>query len=142
MSKPLVTFADAEAAVIDYLKAAFTGAIADRRPGRITADIPTAALAQDAQWVQVNLDASSADYPITERATVRVTCHTAPGHRSAASDLASLVQGLLLTYPGGGPAFSVRPGVGRSRPIVDPPTKNFMVWFTVRVNLRPVPVSL
>jgi hypothetical protein len=138
--KPLVTFADPEAAVIGYLNNAFIGPLAGRKPTTIKTDPPSTNLGASTH-VQVELDASfTQDLPATERATVRVTCHAGAGHRSDVKALASLVQGLLTIHPGDANVFGTRPLVGRSGIITDPATKNLMVWFSFRVNMRPTAV--
>lgn len=140
--KPLVTFADPEKAIIDYLLGAFTGNLADRKPGTVTAGPPSSKLS-GATHVQVELDGSFVNsYPATDRATVRVNCYAAPGRRSDVKALASLVQGLVSIHPGDADVFGTVPLVGRSAVITDPDTKNLMVWFTFRVNMRPTAVSV
>jgi hypothetical protein len=135
MSKPLVTFPDPEAAVINALKAAFLPRVEAYKPATITTAFPASALT-NATHVQVELEVGNADdYPIAERAQVRVTCYAAPGKRSNVKDLASLAQGLLYTHAGGDVA-GVDILVGRSDVITDPDTKNLMVWFLARVNLK------
>lgn len=134
--KPLVTFADPEALVVNYLTTAFAPRAEPYKPSTITVAFPTAALAGNVTHVQVELEVGGvADYPVTERAQVRVTCYAAPGKRTNVKALASLAQGLLSRYADANVA-NVTPLVGRSDVITDPTTKNLMVWFTVRVDLK------
>lgn len=135
MSKPLVTFPDPEAAVINALKAAYLARVESYKPATITTAFPAAALTT-ATHVQVELEAGNADdYPVTERAQVRVTCYASKDHRSNVKALASLTQGLTYTLAGGSIA-GVDILIGRSDVITDPDTKNLMCWFLARVNLK------
>ena len=137
MAKPLVEFADPEVAIRTYLDGAFTGLLAARKPTTIAQTPPSSALGT-ASHVQVELDGSFVgDYPATDRATIRVNCVTGSGKRSDVKALASLVQGLVSIHPGDDDVYGTYPLVGRSSVITDPATKNLMVWFTFRVNLRP-----
>ena len=134
--KPLVTFPDPEALVAGYLISAFAPRSEPYKPGTITVSFPSTALTGNASHVQAELEVGGvADYPVTERAQVRVTCYAAPGKRSNVKALASLAQGLLSVYSDADVA-NVTPLVGRSDVITDPTTKNLMVWFTVRVDLK------
>ena len=141
MSKPLVRFGDPERAVIDYYAAAYAGAIAASAPSKIDSAAPPAALSTG-WWLQVELDGTPDGSGWVESPTVRVNCHTPPGKRSDAKANASLAHGLLRIHPGDDLVFGTVPLVGRSQVITDPATKNLMVWFTFRVNLRPTPVSV
>jgi hypothetical protein len=134
MSKPLVTFPDPEAAVVNALKAAFLPRAEAYKPATITTSFP--ATLTTTTHIQVELEVGNADdYPIAERAQVRVTCYAAPGKRTDVKRLASLAQGLLYTHAGGDVA-GVDILIGRSDVITDPDTKNLMVWFLARVNLK------
>lgn len=140
MSKPLVTFPDPEAAVINALKAAYVPRVETYKPVTITTAFPVAALTT-ATHVQVELEVGNAnDYPIAERAQVRVTCYAGPGKRTDVKRLASLTQGLAYTLAGGSIA-GVDILIGRSDVITDPDTKNLMVWFLARVNLKATPLA-
>lgn len=142
MSKPLVEFPDAEAAVVSYLDGAYTGPLAARKPDTISTRPPQAALPADTEWLQVELDGSFVDdFPATERATVRCTYYTATGRRSDVKAGAALASGLLAIHPGDGEVWGTFPLVGRSQVITDPQTKNLMCWFTYRVNLRPAQLT-
>ena len=128
--KPLVTFADPERKVIDFYKAAGIATT-------VTDAFPTAALTGDAKHLQVELELGGAeDYPVSERAQIRVTCYTAPGERTSVKSLASLAQGHLYAWEGDADVAGTSPLVGRSDVITDPTTKNLMVWFTFRVSLK------
>jgi hypothetical protein len=127
--KPLVTFPDPEAAVALYLRGL---GIADT----VTTSFPSAGLSGTAKHLQVELEAGGvADYPVTERAQVRVTAYTAPGQRTAVKDLASLAHGHICRLQSDDVA-GVAPRIGRSDVITDPTTKNLMCWFVVRVDLK------
>lgn len=138
MTKPLVEFPDAEAKVIAYLDAAYTGSLASRKPGTISTQPPQTALAANAEWLQVEMDGSFVnDFPATERATIRCNYYTAPDRRTAVKAGAALAAGLLGIHPGDAYVYGTTPLIGRSQVITDPQTKNLMCWFTYRVNLRP-----
>ena len=136
--KPLVTFPDPEAAVVAHLSATFAARPETYKPATFTTAFPTVALTKpNGTHVQVELEAGGVqDYPVTEKAQVRVTCYAAPGERAKAKALASLTQGLLCSWGGDGEVYAVTPQIGRSDVITDPTTKNLMVWFTVRVDLK------
>lgn len=141
MSKPLVTFADPEAAIINGLKAAYTPREESYKPATVKSSIPVDADGKPislttATHVQVELEVGNADdYPVTERAQVRVTCYASKDHRSDVKALASLTQGLVY-----GLSSATVAGcdilIGRSDVVTDPDTKNLMVWFLARVNLK------
>lgn len=134
--KPLVMFPDPEAAVVARLTAAFAPRSEPYKPGTITVSFPSVALATQTH-VQVELESGGVQhYPVTEKAQVRVTCHAGPGKRTNVKALASLAQGLLCSWEGDDEVFNVVPQLGRSDVITDPTTKNLMVWFTVRVDLK------
>ena len=134
--KPLVTFPDPESAVVSRLTTAFTGRPETYKPATITVNFPTTALTT-ATHLQVEAESGgAADWPVTERAQVRVTCYAGPGKRANVKALASLTQGLLLSWLGDDEVAGIVPLIGRSNVITDPTTKNLMVWFTVRVDLK------
>jgi hypothetical protein len=134
--KPRVIFGDPEALLINHLKAEFTPRPETYKPATITTAFPAAALTTQTH-VQVELEAGNAsDYPITERAQVRVTCYAAPGKRTDVKRLASLAQALVYSYPGDADVAGCSIIAGRSDVITDPDTKNLMVWFLARVNLK------
>jgi hypothetical protein len=133
--KPLVTFADPEAVARTYLLAEFAGRVEAYKPATVTNSFPTSSLSGDATHVQVELDGvPGGGYPVTERATVRVTCYSAPTNPSNAKDLASLTQGLLYTFPGSADVHGFVPLTGRVK-TVDPTTRNHMVSFTMRADM-------
>lgn len=136
MSKPLVQFADPEILAIDYLKAEFLPRVETYKPATITTAFPAAALTTTTH-VQVELELGGADdYPITERAQVRFTCYAAPAKRTDVKRLASLTQALIYSHPGDSDVAGALILIGRSNVIVDPDTKNLMVWFLARLNLK------
>lgn len=129
MTKPRVTFPDPEAAVVGVYTAA---GIADV----VSVSFPSQTLTGTAKHLQIELEVGGTeDYPVTERAQVRVTCHMPPGQRTAVKTLASLAQATLYAHSGGN-ILDATPLVGRSDVITDPTTKNLMVWFTFRVSLK------
>lgn len=134
-------FADPERLLIDGLMAAFAGRTESYVPAEVSTDFPTLPLTGDDTHVQVELEqGNSNDYPVTERAQVRVTCYAAPGHRDNVKDLASLTHALVLGLSG--PSLAgVQPRVGRSSVTADPATKNLMVWFLVRADLKATPLA-
>lgn len=141
MTKPQVTFADAEDTQVTALKAAFTGRSEDYVPGTVSVKFPAERLV-DATHVQVECEFGDArDYPITERAQVRYTCHVPPGKRSWAKDLASLTQALVYSQPGTELVAGVHLRGGRSNVITDPDTKNLMVWFLAEIPLSPLALT-
>ena len=134
--KPLVTFPDPEAVVVARLDDAFGARGETYKPANVTVTFPTTALTTQTH-VQVELESGGvADYPVTEKAQVRVTCYAGTGKRTNVKALASLAQGLLCSWEGDDEVYNVTPLVGRSDVITDPATKNLMVWFTVRVDLK------
>lgn len=138
MVKPLVMFPDPEAVARTYLLAEFAARGEAYKPATITNSFPTSALAGNSTHVQVELDGVPGDdYPVTERATLRVTCYSAPTAATNAKNLASLTQGLLYAFPGNEQAHGVAPLTGRIK-TVDPATRNQIVSFTVRMNMRAI----
>lgn len=120
------TFPDPEAALVGHLDAALTATV--------STTFPQTAIA--AAHVQVELEASDDnDYPVTERAQVRVTCHCPPGKRTDVKALASLARAHAVTLRSAA-VSGVFPNGGRSGVIVDPDTRNVMCWFLVRVDLK------
>lgn len=137
MTKPRVTFADPEKLGIDYLKAQFTPRAEAYKPTTITPAFPAVTLTGNVTHVQVELELGGADdYPVTERAQVRFTCYAAPGRRDNVKALASLTQALIYSHPGDSDVAGALILIGRSNVIVDPNTKNLMVWFLARLNLK------
>lgn len=141
MAKPLVVFPDPEAVARSYLLSEFAARDEDYKPATITNKFPTAALTGNTTHIQVELDGSLvADYPVTERATLRVTCYSAPTSQDNAKDLASLTQGLLYTFPGNAEAHGAYPLTGRIK-TVDPTTRNNIVSFTIRLNMKAIALT-
>lgn len=137
--KSLVIFADPEAVAKSVLTTAFVARPETYKPSgsAITNTFPTSALTGDVTHLQVELDGvPGGDYPVTERATVRVTAYSAPGKQNNAKALASLAQGLLYTFAGNSDCYGFTVLTGRLKTI-DPTTKNNIVSFTVRANMRP-----
>ncbi len=126
MGAPMVVFVDPVRAIIDYLTPA-VDASANFPDERLTGEFR----------IQVALDGSGvADYPVTERATVRVTLWMPPEYRTVPELADSYIQALLVAHPGDEHVWSVQPLTGRL-PGTDPDTGNQFITFTVRVNLRP-----
>ena len=142
--KPRVIFGDPETLLANHIRTQFTGRPEVYKPATVSTSFPSTALV-NATHVQVELEVGSADdYPIAERAQVRVTCHApnarGTGHtvggRSDVKRLASLAQALIYSHPGNADVAGCTILVGRSDVIEDPDTTNLMVWFLVRVNLK------
>lgn len=132
--KPLVVFPDPEAVVIGYLTTALAGRLEPYAAATVSTGFPAAAATYH---VQVEFEAGNADdYPVTERAQVRVNCWAPAGKRTDAKALASLVQGLLYVHPGDSDLAGITLPGGRSSVVTDPDTKRLMCWFLVRVNLK------
>lgn len=132
--KPLVVFPDPEAALIDYYVTAFAGRVEPYKPTTITTGFPASTATYH---LQVELEAGNADdYPVTERAQVRVNCWAPAGKRSDVKSLASLAQGLAYAHPGSSTVIGCSIPGGRSDVITDPDTKRLMCWFLVRVDLK------
>lgn len=141
MSRPQVTFADPEAAQKTYLETAFTGRTEDYVPAKVSTKFPVEPLV-DTTWLQVELEqADGVDYPVTERAQMRFTCHVPADRRSWAKDLASLTQALVYSQPGTESVAGVRRIGGRSAVTADPDTKNLMVWFLADIPILPVTLT-
>jgi hypothetical protein len=125
--KPLVDLPDAERVVIAALEAAGHGVV--------TTNYPDEPLTGTDYVLQVDLEASNSDdYPVTERAQVRVVAHVAENRRTAAKTHAAEALADLYVYSSASVAGIV-PLAGRSTPSIDPTTKNVMCWVLVRVDL-------
>lgn len=139
---PAVVFADPEAVLVDYLTQAWAGRDEVFAPGRVSTGFPAEPLEGDDTVIQVELESSNADdYPVAERARVRIVCHAASVQRSSVKALASVTQTLLDRHPGSSAVAGVFVGSGRSGVATDPDTGNLMVWFLVRVNLMASPLA-
>lgn len=147
---PAVTFDDAaEGGQVDYLKDAFAARPEAYAASTVSTEFPAATLV-NATHVQVELEASNAaDYPVTERAQARFTCHAPPtrraghtvGGRSDVKKLASLTMALVATQGGAAGAAGAFIRGGRSDVSVDPDTKNLMCWFIAEVPLLATPLA-
>jgi hypothetical protein len=131
---PLVTFADPERALRTYLTTEWAARAEAYKPATLSNAFPTTTLSGNATHVQVELDGSEDEYPITERATVRVTFYSAPTSQDNAKNGAAVTRALCLTHPGDADIAGVSSLTGRLK-AVDPDTGNNMVSFTVRVSL-------
>lgn len=126
--KVSVDLPDAEREVMGRLIAA----------GRSGVDLhfPTVPLAKGSTAIQVDLESSDTDdYPVVERAQVRVTCHAAKGERTVVKELAGDVLADLYSWGGNANVAGVVPISGRSAVSTDPDTGNVMCWVLVRVDL-------
>lgn len=139
--KPLVTFADAQAAGAEVLRAALADraepfaagvTVGTRVPGDRTPETP------HLPYVLVRKDA---DMPHSSMANARVTLRVTVWHESAddAHDLAMLCQALLLVHSGH-VIRGARPATG---PIaaVDPDSDIDLSTFTVLANIKPQPLA-
>jgi hypothetical protein len=124
-----VDLPDAELEVIDILEAAGHAIV--------KTDFPSERLTGTDYWLQVDQEpADSSDYPVLERATVRVVAHAAPGRRTAVKRHASDALADLTSFAGNANVSGIFPRAGRSDVSADPDTKNVMCWVLVRVDLR------
>lgn len=126
------TFADAERSIVDYLNSVLAE--------NVTTGFPTPnAAATFTSAVQVAWDGTpTVEYPVTERATVRVTAWAK--QPTTAKALAGKVQGLVLSHPGDASVFAVHPLTGRL-PGRDADTGLFFCSFTCRVSTVPTAVA-
>lgn len=123
-----VNLPDPERELVTILTAALGAGIA-------STDYPSTTLGAAARKVQVDLEAGDIDdYPVTERAQVRVTCHRPPGKRTDVKVDADLMRRHLVSSRTANVAGIVPLG-GRSGVSTDPTTGNVMCWFLVRVDL-------
>lgn len=127
-----VQLPDPERELVSILNAAFGSVIADT-------DYPSTSLAANVKRVQVDLEGGDVnDYPVTERAQVRVTCHVGKAtasQRTVVKTLADTVRRHIVTARTANVAGIVPLG-GRSGVSTDPDTGNVMCWFLVRVDLK------
>lgn len=127
--KPLVDLPDAERQVIDVLLAAGHPVV--------STNFPDEPLTGTDYHLQVDLEASDTDdYPIVERAQVRVTAHAANGRRTAVKDYAQQALADLYSASGLASVAGIWPVSGRSAVSIDPDTRNVMCWVLVRVDLK------
>lgn len=135
--KQLVTFPDAEAVMLAYLKALWTPRVEEFRPATFSNAFPKAAPVGKSTHLQVELDGTPVvEYPAVERATVRFTLWAATGQPDSAKSAAAITQGLVAIHPGSAQVGATRILTGRLKG-VDPASKYLFVSFTARVSLRP-----
>lgn len=138
MTKPLVVFADVQAAGAGVLRAALVGrseshaagvTVGTRVPGDRSPETP------HLPYVMVRKDT---DVPHPSMANARVTLRVTVWHEDAdqAHDLAMLCQGLLLVHSGA-VIRGARPGAG-PLPAVDPASGIDLNTFTVLANVKPL----
>ncbi|MGW1998559.1 hypothetical protein [Embleya sp. NPDC001921] len=134
--KPLVVFADAQAAAATVLRDALAGrgepyaddvAVGTRVPGDRSPETP------HLPYVLVRVDGQTVEHLANARTTIRVTVwHAGPDE---AHDLAQLCQGLLLVHSG--PVIrGVQPLTG-PMPATDPNSGVDLSTLTVRAHVRP-----
>lgn len=141
MTKPLVVFADPEKKLIDYFTTAFASRVEAYKPATVSTDFPAAALTT-ATHLQVELESTDTDdRPVAERAQVRVTAYAGPAKRTNVKALASLAEGLAERWAGDSQIVGAKIVVGRSDVSTDPTTKNVMVWFLVRLDMKAITTS-
>lgn len=135
--KPLVVFADAQAAGADVLRDVLAGRVepcvegvevGTRVPGDRSPEIP------HLPYVMVRNDGSFVQHLANSRTTLRVTVWHADADQ--AHDLAQLCQGLLLAYGGGPVIRGCRPLTGPLA-ATDPDSHTDLCTFTVAANVRP-----
>lgn len=134
----VLEFADAEAAVVDYL-----GAVLELDEGHYGVWFPKSSteLPPALPYYQVGFDGTPTDaYPVAENATVRVTVWTAKGKRTDAKTGAARARGFLLAHPGDDRVWNVRPGTGRLAG-TDPNTLLEYCTFTVLAATRPTVIA-
>lgn len=128
----LATFPDPEAALVNHLNAALDATV--------STSFPSTALTTPHVQVELELG-NDEDYPVTERAQMRITCHAPPGKRTDVKALASLARAHALALRSAAVSGVFPMGRGRSSVITDPDTKNLMCWFLVRVDLLPLLIA-
>ena len=133
MAKPEVTLPDAERILIARLAGVAT---------TVSTSYPDVTLTGTNTHLQVELENSdTSDYPVAERAQVRITGHAAPGKRTAVKTLMSDVLRELYTHPGNADLAGIVVRLGRSDVTEDPDTHNLMCWVLVQANLKATPVA-
>lgn len=129
MAKPLVDLPDAERKAIDVLLAAGHSVV--------STNFPSETLSESDEVIQVDLEGSdSSDYPIVERAQVRIVGHCGPGRRTAVKALVAEAIADLYTLEGDADVAGVVILTGRSSIVTDPTTGNVMCWALVRLDLK------
>lgn len=141
MTKPLVVFADAQAAGADVLRAALAARaepyaadvlVGTRVPGDRSPDTP------HLPYVMVRNDGSVVQHLANSRTTLRVTVWHSDADQ--AHDLAQLCQGLLLAY-GGGPVIRGCNPLTGPLSALDPDSQTDLSSFTVAAKIRPTVLS-
>lgn len=128
MTRPLVTYPDAERLVVDLLAADLA-----EETCTIGIGVPTDWTADDDPHLQVALDGTPADeHPIRQVATIRVTAWAR--NPSDAKTLAQLAHGHLLTHF----EISRLTGLLRAR---DEDHQAELASFTVRASVRSTPIT-
>ena len=134
MSTPAVTFANPRTAIRADLDAALSQPVGTTFP---TATQLGSKTSPQPGYVQVAWDGTPAsDYPVTIRATIRVTCwHINP---TPAEDLAFLVLSILGSHGGDAELWQVLHLTG-PLPGTDPDSGYAFAYSTFRVSPRPTP---
>lgn len=128
MTVPVV-IADPERICIDVLTAAL-GAV-------VSTDYPDEPLAAGTRHVQVDLEGGDdSDYPVAERAQVRIVCHRPRTDRTQVKADADQCRRILATYEGSATVAGIKPRGARSAVATDNDTGNLMCWILVRVDLK------
>jgi hypothetical protein len=126
--KPLVDLPDAERQLMTVLL--------DLGYASVSTDYPSTRLSSTAVHIQVDLESSNTDdFPVTERAQVRVVVHAGEGRRGAVKAKAAEVLADLYSFTGNADIAGIVPLSGRSAISSDPTTRNVMCWVLVRVDL-------
>lgn len=127
--KPVVEFADAERAIVDYLSTKLPDVNVGTFFPKSSTDAPSV------PFLQVGWDGTPAVvYPVTQRATVRLTAWGSSP--TPAKALFARAQGYLSAHPGDASVWSTVPLTG-GLPTRDPDTLLFLCSGTFRVNVRP-----
>lgn len=103
----------------------------------VSTSFPASAIS--APHIQVAWDGTPSSEPVRELTTIRVTVWTTKGQASLASDLASLVEAVLLDA-GSAKVWRYTRGLGRA-PGVDQATGLPFCTFTLTAETRPSPVA-
>lgn len=134
MPGPAVVIPDPERELVAILAAALGAGVA-------STNYPSVSLTGAARAVQVDLEAGDTkDYPVTERATVRVVCHRPSGKRTQVKADADQARRTLYTFAGSTAVAGITVG-GLSSVSIDPDTGNVMCWFLARMALLAAPAS-
>jgi hypothetical protein len=137
--KPLVTFADAEAAMHAYLVSAYGSRVEAYKPDTFSTAFPKTPLTQSPLLIHLQIEREAGnldDFPVVGRQQVRFTTYAHHAERTNVKASASLTLALVLAHPGSSTIAGTRPQAGLSDVITDPDTKNLMVWFTAWVDVK------